>query len=264
MPESIALSSRRVVASVLVLALLTPASIARAADSQSLDTVFLKGGGRVRGTVIEEDPQVGVTIQLPDGNTRKVPRKTIDRVDYAPGTAPSPAPAAAQPSVAPVAPVVPAPQPFRYPTYVPPPPATERRNPALMITGIILMPAGVLTMVGGGAFYHGTTTDGGVDQRGKNEISAGFHNGAGVLDLSTGVVLTIVGAHRRAPYADAATQAGTPRLTLGTSPSRVSVVAEGQGLALHFKHLARASADPDRQGRGSSPPARAGRARMKQ
>ena len=37
------------------------------------DTVFLQNGGRVRGTVVEEDPARGVTVQIPGGQLRTVP-----------------------------------------------------------------------------------------------------------------------------------------------------------------------------------------------
>ncbi|WP_242360300.1 hypothetical protein [Anaeromyxobacter sp. SG17] len=50
-----------------------------------LDTVFLVSGGRVRGRVIEEVSE-GVTIQLPDGTTRRIPAEQIARIAYADGS----------------------------------------------------------------------------------------------------------------------------------------------------------------------------------
>lgn len=51
-----------------------------------LDTVYLVSGGRVRGRVIAELPQEGVTIQLPDGSTRRFPSDQITRIEYADGS----------------------------------------------------------------------------------------------------------------------------------------------------------------------------------
>lgn len=51
-----------------------------------LDTVFLVGGGRVRGRVIEELPSEGVTILVPDGTTRRYAPEQVARVAYADGS----------------------------------------------------------------------------------------------------------------------------------------------------------------------------------
>ena len=60
------------------------------------DVVRLKDGGRVQGTVMEEDPASGATIQLADGTLRKVTRPEIASISYetsAPAlTMPSPRP----------------------------------------------------------------------------------------------------------------------------------------------------------------------------
>lgn len=66
------------------------------ASAQALDTVFLTSGGRVRGTVIADEP-AGVTMQLPDGTTRKLLRAEVTRVEYA-GSAAAPPPAAPAPT----------------------------------------------------------------------------------------------------------------------------------------------------------------------
>src|SRR5262249_49139105 len=77
------------------------------------DVVYLKNGGRMRGSVMVEDPQRGVRIKLIDGTVKTVPPSDVDHVDYAqsasapraapPAHAPpeQPAPAPAQPSPAP-------------------------------------------------------------------------------------------------------------------------------------------------------------------
>ncbi len=81
------------------------------------DTVFLQNGGRLRGTVVEEDPGRGVTIQIPGGQVRTVPPAEVFRIEYRDGTlgtlgvqpppkapAPPPAPPAPPAAAAPAAP----------------------------------------------------------------------------------------------------------------------------------------------------------------
>ncbi len=70
-------------------------STSPALADEPVDTVFLKKGGRLRGTVMEEDPRAGVTIQLADGTTRKLKRAEVESVQYAAPTAAAPAAAAA-------------------------------------------------------------------------------------------------------------------------------------------------------------------------
>jgi len=60
------------------------------------DTVFLKDGGQLRGVVIEEAPGVGVTIQLPGGELRKLSADEVQRIEY--GEAPGPSDASAPPA----------------------------------------------------------------------------------------------------------------------------------------------------------------------
>ena len=55
------------------------------ADS-GYDTVFLQNGGRLRGTVVEETPASGVTIQIPGGQLRTVPPAEIFRIEYRDGS----------------------------------------------------------------------------------------------------------------------------------------------------------------------------------
>jgi hypothetical protein len=68
--------------------------------------VFLNGGGRIQGTVLDEDPKVGVTVRLPDGTVKKVPRANIASIDYGRGggsqaSAPTPQVAASAPAAPP-------------------------------------------------------------------------------------------------------------------------------------------------------------------
>ncbi len=69
----------------LVLAALLAAEpgAAPAPPPAALDTVYLANGGRARGSVVEDSPTAGVTLQLPDGSFRKFPRAEVVRVEYA-------------------------------------------------------------------------------------------------------------------------------------------------------------------------------------
>ena len=94
-----------------------PAPRAKPAETP-VDTAYFLGGGRVRGTVIEENPRTGVKVRLLDGTVQTYPREELVRIEYADGstshrvTAPPPLLTA------------PAPQP---PPAAPPPPQEERR-----------------------------------------------------------------------------------------------------------------------------------------
>jgi len=82
--------------------------------SPGLDTVLLQDGGRLVGTVVEESPASGVTIQLPDGQLRTVAAAAVFRIEYRDGTfgVLGPRPPAAETQAAPPAP----------PAQPPPPP----------------------------------------------------------------------------------------------------------------------------------------------
>lgn len=60
-------------------------SLLLAADP-AYDTVFLQNGGRLRGTVVEETPTGGVTIQIPGGQLRTVAPSEVFRIEYRDGT----------------------------------------------------------------------------------------------------------------------------------------------------------------------------------
>ena len=84
----------------LLAALMSFSSAAHAADGD--DIVLLNNGGRVRGTVIEEDPKNGVRIKLLDGTLKTLTPAEVKEIHYgdqpaapAPTPAPAPAPAAA-------------------------------------------------------------------------------------------------------------------------------------------------------------------------
>jgi hypothetical protein len=59
-----------------------------------LDAGFFVGGGRVRGTVLEDNPRSGLRIRLLDGSMQTYPYQEILRVEYADGTVSSRVPPA--------------------------------------------------------------------------------------------------------------------------------------------------------------------------
>ena len=136
-------------------ALLLLATRAQAADAD--DVILLNNGGRVRGIVVEEDPERGIVIKLLNGTIRTFKRSEIREVRYhgeptpapvptpvptpapAPAPAPTPAPAPAPtptptpvPVLAPPPPFAwpawPAPAPAPAPAWIPPPPAEPQRH----------------------------------------------------------------------------------------------------------------------------------------
>jgi len=77
------------------------ALLAAAAPS---DAVYTVDGGRVVGTVLEESPSSGVTIQAPDGAVRHIPAGQVARIEFSDGTVSEARPAPAAAVAAPVAP----------------------------------------------------------------------------------------------------------------------------------------------------------------
>jgi hypothetical protein len=76
------------------------------------DVVHFVGGGRVRGTVIEENPRSGVRVRQLDGAYQVYPREEVARIDYADGSVSQVAPV---PAAAPA----PAAEPLRpFPLYL--------------------------------------------------------------------------------------------------------------------------------------------------
>ncbi len=105
-----------------MLAILAAVMLAAAPGS---DTVYTVNGGRFVGTVIEETPQ-GITVQLPDGTTRRLARNEVTKIEYSDGSVSTPnrPPPPAQPPTY-RAPAQPPPPAYRPPppAYRPPPPA---------------------------------------------------------------------------------------------------------------------------------------------
>jgi len=125
------------------MSLLVPAALAAlvAFAAPDLDTVMLRDGGRLRGTVIEETRAGGVTVQLPDGRVQTVPPDQVSRVVYGDGAvgilgveAPPPV-AAPAPAAEPATGVAPAPAPAPAPgaaADAPPPAAIPPQAPPAM------------------------------------------------------------------------------------------------------------------------------------
>jgi hypothetical protein len=116
------------------LSALTAASEARADDA--LDTVMLTNGGRLRGTVMKEDPQKGTSIKLVDGTVRRLLPGDVKQVRYGGGAPVSPLPVAA--------------------VAAPSPPATEPVPPTVLVPVPAQATPGVLPAIDGpytGQYY---------------------------------------------------------------------------------------------------------------
>ena len=90
-----------------MLAILAAALIAA---SPQFDTVYTADGGRLIGTVVEESAQ-GISVQLPDGTTRRLAPNEVSRIEYADGSVSTPSRPAPPPPA------------YRPPAYAPPPPS---------------------------------------------------------------------------------------------------------------------------------------------
>jgi hypothetical protein len=98
-----------------MLALVLAAALSVAADA---DTVVMNDGTRISGTVVEENPATGVTIQADDGTIRRLDRKDVARVEFADGTRST---VAAAPEAQAAPPPPPAPRAAPAPAPAPPP-----------------------------------------------------------------------------------------------------------------------------------------------
>lgn len=95
-----------------MIALLLAAALAA---SPNYDTVTTSDGTRLIGTVVEESPTKGVTIQLADGTTRRLERADVRRIEFADGSVTvweAPAAPVTHPQAPPPAVVNPAPAPL--------------------------------------------------------------------------------------------------------------------------------------------------------
>ncbi len=123
-----------------------PAAAPRAKASETTDTVYFLGGGRVRGTVIEENPRTGVRVRLLDGTVQTYPRDDLVRIEYADGSVSHRVTAAPPPPAAP-------------PTAAAPPPAPAALPPPYDHHRPHLLPI-YLTLGLGGTFLGGDAAQG--------------------------------------------------------------------------------------------------------
>ena len=123
--------------------------LAASAAGAPLDTVYLVNGGRARGTVIEDDPARGVTLQLGDGTIRSYARSEVQRIEYGEPTTPPPTLVPPPPTTPPPPPPAQAyPQyPPAYPPQYPPPYAAPPPRPPANA------PLGVTFSLGFGGAY---------------------------------------------------------------------------------------------------------------
>jgi hypothetical protein len=105
-----------------------PAPRARPAEpvKAPIDNVYFLGGGRVRGTVIEENPKTGVKVRLLDGSVETFSRDDLVRIEYADGSVSR---RVTQPAVAAVPPLAVAPPPAAPAQPVPPPAPVKQEKP---------------------------------------------------------------------------------------------------------------------------------------
>lgn len=171
------------------------------------DTVMLTNGGRIRGTVTEEDPQNGVVIRLVDGTFRKLTAKEVKEVQYgssAPSNVtPQPVYQAQPPGIA-YSGMTLAPKmvlgPNGYMLMVPAgsQPMVHQNSGmfggglALTIIGAIALPSGLITAIAGALPVGGCRS--GSDT--TDCYAGGVLIGLGVLGLAVGIPMTVIGGKK--------------------------------------------------------------------
>lgn len=237
------------------MAFIVPAAVAvLLAVAPNLDTVFLRDGGRLRGTVVEEAPGAGVTVQLVDGELRKVPAAAVVRVEYGDGTrgtlgatpaaGPTATGAVTGESATPLPPIEPAvPGQARVPQEQPLPPEAAPLDP-LAHPGFITFAGALGVSIPTGEARHGlalagvTTNQFLVELEGAIRVLPALQLGL-LLDLGFGRVgatlkgecdywgtscsTTAVNLGIFARYAFAPTAAGTPWGSVGLATGILSI-----------------------------------------
>jgi hypothetical protein len=92
----------------------TPAPTPAPAPNVGGDVIHLKGGGILRGTIIDAIPGNQARIQLATGEIATVPWAQIERIDHSTAQAPSPTPSPATPATGSTAPAPPPPSVMVY------------------------------------------------------------------------------------------------------------------------------------------------------
>ena len=109
------------------------AALALSMQAERFDTVVLKGGGILRGTVVEDVPGTDLVLLMPDGATRKIPRAEVVRVEWAaPAAQPGPP---APPGIPPPPPYPGPPPPYAGPPAPPPAPTAPPPRGPLALGG---------------------------------------------------------------------------------------------------------------------------------
>jgi hypothetical protein len=195
-----------------------PAAAGSGEEDVAEDVVFLVNGGRVRGTVMEEDGET-VSIRRADGVVRRIPRAEVSSVRY--GDEGRPADAAGDDStagagaarhrqgggngemVAAVEPHGARHAPPAGPGYV----EFERRSRGAMIAGIVLLSVGAAGGIGGLVAY----VSGDSDDTFAIALPIWIVGGTSLI---TGIVLTAVGAPK-VPIGPMSLQVGPAGAVLG-------------------------------------------------
>ncbi len=190
---------------------------ARAADAP--DTVMLSNGGRMRGTVMEEDPQRGTSIKLLDGTVKRLAPAEVASVIHAGDAAPAPPSTPPPAPVVPLAPVAAAPiavQPAAVPgaapvgvlpalddrtaygaQYAPPVPRHRPGQGAVTAGLVILTLGGAVASVGGVVIGDGSSSNN------DGEIAAGISTAVvGLGVFAVGGIVALIGVAIRASSAD--------------------------------------------------------------
>ncbi|MET0385577.1 MAG: hypothetical protein ABW321_06445 [Polyangiales bacterium] len=204
-------------------------SLSAAHAQDAVDTVYLKNGGRVRGTVISEEPDAGVTLKQIDGKTRVIPAADVKQVEYAqPAAAPAPPPPVAAPGAAPAP--LPVYTPYQTPAhgyqlegnYVEQP--RTRRRTGLLIVGIVAMSVGAILFATGTVTMASEDCFDGCSDSTQTPGTAAMVGG-GIL-FSVGIPLVILGSIR---VTDDRPRAAVPERALSLLPS---IGRDGFGLRL--------------------------------
>jgi hypothetical protein len=199
------------------------------------DTVLLTNGGRVRGTVMEEDPQKGTSIKLVDGTFQRLKPAEVKQVLYGGRVDPAPSPqiptpllAAPGPLTPPSAPIPPGVLPALDPHQVAEDAvANPGRGKAMRGAGIALTVAGGVTVILGsialGALAGADCVSGCAY---TYALPAALLAGGGSL-LVPGLVLWSVGQGR-------VSEARRATVSLSLEGTSGAVGARGGSLALRF------------------------------
>ena len=177
-----------------------------------LDTVYLKGGGLIRGIVVEDVPGQPLRIRLPDGVIRTLERDRIERVELYGASAAPPSP----PAPPPPSPGVSAPNDWEQPPGIEPVVGQKEHRHNGFYLRMNLGPAYALM----------ASADSDVTVRGPGAMVGGAIGGA----VTENVILFVdfVGDSAFNPTVESGGQ------QFGTSDITASVVGFGPGTAYYF------------------------------